>query len=184
LKLAKPAKVPSFGARSGGEGSFASLGATSASVIPLAGSAASSVPDINLARAGEVSAARSRSIGHLNLSQPLGSFAARAGAVPSSYHATSRVLRISIRCDHDVGSLDHRGDLAASLDAEIIDGFIGDRGSHDLASADVDADMRGGGAFLDFDDGTLDLIACTDAHEKSFASLSRVWRRFASAVWG
>src|SRR5258705_6755498 len=165
LKLAKPAKVPSFGARSGGEGSFASLGATSASVIPLAGSAASSVPDINLARSGAVSAARSRSIGHLNLSQPLGSSAARAEAVPSSNHATSRVLRISIHCDHYVGSLDHRGDLAARLDAQIVDRFVGDRGCHDLAVADIDADVCRRRTLLDLDNGAPDLVACTDAHD-------------------
>src|SRR5262245_44168454 len=76
--LVKPAKVPSFGARSGGVGSFASWGATSARVMAEAGRAACSAPEASLARSGAVSAARSRSIGHLNLSQPLGSSAARA----------------------------------------------------------------------------------------------------------
>src|ERR1700692_323090 len=73
LKLAKPAKVPSFGARSGGEGSFASAGVCKASVIPVDGSAASSPPEASLMRSGAVSAAPSRSMFHLNLSQPLGS---------------------------------------------------------------------------------------------------------------
>jgi hypothetical protein len=31
--------------------------------------------------------------------------------------------------------------------------------------ADIDPNMRGRCAFLDFDDGTLDLVACTDAHD-------------------
>jgi hypothetical protein len=58
----------------------------------------------------------------------------------------------------------HRG-LAAGLDAEFVDGFVGDGRGDDLAVADIDADMRGGRALLDLDDGTLDLVACTDAHD-------------------
>src|SRR5450756_922347 len=73
LKLTNPAKVPSFGARSGGEGNLASAGARKASAIPVDGRAASSPPDASLMRSGAVSALRSRSMGHLNLSQPLGS---------------------------------------------------------------------------------------------------------------
>src|SRR6476646_10194392 len=99
--LAKPAKVPSLGARSGGDGSLASAGATSASVTPADGSEASSPPDASLARSGAVSAARSRSIGHLNLSQPLGSSAAHAGAAPSNSSATSNEVRISVHRNHD-----------------------------------------------------------------------------------
>src|SRR6478609_5553260 len=79
----KPAKVPSFGARSGGVGSFASAGATSASVMAAGGNAACSLPEASLARPGAVSAARSLWMGHLNLSQPLGSSAARAELAPS-----------------------------------------------------------------------------------------------------
>jgi len=41
------------------------------------------------------------------------------------------------------------------LDAQFIDRLVGDRGGEDLAVADIDADMRGGGAFLYFDDGAL-----------------------------
>src|SRR3954470_21971164 len=81
--LAKPAKVPSLGARSGGVGNLASAGARKASVTPVDGKAVSSLPDVILARSGAVSAARSRSIGHLNLSQPLGSSAAKAELAPS-----------------------------------------------------------------------------------------------------
>src|SRR3981081_109378 len=94
LKLVNPAKLPSFGARSGGVGSLASAGVTKASVIPLDGNAASSLPELNLARSGAVSAARSRSIGHLNLSQPLGSSAAQAGAAQSISNATMNILRM------------------------------------------------------------------------------------------
>src|ERR1700722_15183845 len=54
--------------------------------------------------------------------------------------------------------------MTFGLDAQIIDRLVGDRGGHDLAASDVDADVRGGGALLDFDDGALDLVACTDPH--------------------
>src|ERR1700687_59794 len=71
----------------------------------------------------------------------------------------------SIHRDHDVGGLHHDGHLIFGLDAEFIDRLIGDRGGDDLAIADIDADMRGGRALLDFDNGALDLVACTDAHD-------------------
>src|SRR5487761_1967534 len=96
LKLAKPAKVPSFGARSGGKGSLASVGALKASVIPLDGRAASSPPETSLTRSGAVSAERSRSMFHLNLSQPLGSSAARAGTAASSANAIRRGARMMV----------------------------------------------------------------------------------------
>src|ERR1700722_1151512 len=173
LKLAKPAKVLSFGARSGGVGSFASAGACKPSVIPVDGRAASSPPEASLMRSGAVSAARSCSIGHLNLSQPLGSSAAKAGAVASRTNPTSRSARISIHRDHDVGGLHHHGDMALGLDAEFIDRLVGDRGGDDMAASDIDPDVRGGGALLDFDDGALDLVACTDAHGESLHGRSR-----------
>src|SRR5215475_5551805 len=94
LTLAKPANVPSFGARSGGEGSLASAGGTSASVTADPGNAAGSLPDASLTRSGAVSAARSRLIGHLNLSQPLGSSAAKAGEALSKVSTTNSEARI------------------------------------------------------------------------------------------
>src|SRR6202042_3664333 len=72
----------------------------------------------------------------------------------------------SVHRDHDVGGLYHHGHRALGLDAEFIDRLVGNRGSHDLAAADVDADMRGCRALFHFDDGALDLVACTDAHEE------------------
>src|SRR5581483_8518250 len=163
LKLANPAIVPSLGARSGGDGSFASAGDTSDSVTPVDGIAARSPPEASVTRLGAANAARSRSIGHLNLSQPLGSSAAHAGVATAS-NATSKIARISIHRDHDVGRLDHDRDVALGLDAELVDGLVGDRRRHDLAAADIDADMRGGGALGHFGNGTLELVACTDAH--------------------
>src|SRR6478609_946158 len=136
--LAKPAKVPSLGARSGGVGNLASAGARKASVTPVDGKAVSSPPDASLERSGAVSAARSRSIGHLNLSQPLGSSAAKAGALKSRANATINGVRMSIDRDHDVGGLDYDGDFAARLDGEIIDRFVGDRGGDDMTVPDVD----------------------------------------------
>src|ERR1700712_202536 len=165
--LVKPAKVPSLGARSGGVGNLASAGATNASVTPVDGKLASSPPEVSLARSGAVSAARSRSIGHLNLSQPLGSSAAHAGAAPNSTRARRKAVRMSVHRDHDVRGLDHHRSLAAGFDSEFVDRLVGDGRGDDLAVADIDADMRRGRALLDLDDGALDLVACTDAHDGS-----------------
>src|SRR5260370_37550314 len=70
----------------------------------------------------------------------------------------------SVHCNHDVGGLHHDGHFICGLDAEFIDRLIRDRGGDDLPIADIDADMRGGRALLDFNDGAFDLVACTDAH--------------------
>src|SRR5437764_15268430 len=174
--LAKPANVPSFGARSGGEGSLASADAVSASVIPCDGRAASSAPDASWVRSGAVSAARSRSTGHLNLSQPLGSSAANAGAVVSSSNTTRTGVRMSIHRDHDVGRLDHDGDVTIGLDAEVVDRLVSDRGGDDLAATDIDATMGCGCAPLPFDAGALDPVACPRAHD-GFPPSCRGWSR-------
>src|ERR1700753_1850813 len=92
LKFANPAIVPSLGARSGGEGNFASAGDTSDSVMPVDGTAATLPPDASVMRSGAVNPARSWSIGHLNLSQPLGSSAAHTGAAATVSKATSKSL--------------------------------------------------------------------------------------------
>src|SRR6185369_11079055 len=162
--LAKPANVPSLGARSGGIGSLASAGLRRARITACAGRAVSSAPEASLRRSGAVSAARSRSIPHLNLSQPLGSSAAQAGAAPSSASATRSEVRMSVDGNHDVGSFHHDRRLAAGLDAEVVHRLIGDGGGDDLATSDIDADMGRGCALLHLDDGTLALVACTDAH--------------------
>src|SRR6202011_5098008 len=120
LKLANPAIVPSFAALSGGEGNFASAGVTSDSVMPVDGIAATSLPELSLTRSGAVNTARSWSIGHLNLSQPLGSSAAHTGAAPRASTATSRNFRMSVYPDHDIGRLDDDGDVAPGLDAELV----------------------------------------------------------------
>src|SRR3954449_4589624 len=160
----KPANVPSFGARSGGVGSFASADATSPSAMADDGNAACSLPDAILTPSGAVSAARSRSIDHLNLSQPLGSSAAKAGTIPSNSNPSSKGMRISVHRDHHIGRLDHHRDLPLRLDAEVVDRLVGDRGGHDRTVADVDTDVGRRGALRDFDDRSLDLVACTDAH--------------------
>src|ERR1700761_8382300 len=165
LKLMNPAKVPSFGARSGGVGSLASAGVVRLSVMPVDGTAASSAPEASLTRSGAVSAARSWSIFHLNLSQPLGSSAAQAGTAPSNTNAMKSGARMLVYSNHNVGSLHDDGDVAFGLDAQFIDRFVGDRGGDGLTVADIDTDMRRCRALLHVDDGALDLIACTDAHE-------------------
>src|SRR6202034_3375861 len=118
LTLMKPAKVPSFGARSGGVGSLASAGVVRARIIPLEGTAASSAPEASLTRSGEVSAARSWSIFHLNLSQPLGSSAAQAGTAPSNIKATRSGARMLVYSNHDVRRLHDDSDVALGLDAQ------------------------------------------------------------------
>src|ERR1700741_3708425 len=90
LKLVKPANVPSFGARSGGDGSLASDGVRNARIMPVEGIAALSVPEASFARSAAVSAVRSWSIFHLNLSQPLGSSAAKAGPNKAGVRETRR----------------------------------------------------------------------------------------------
>jgi hypothetical protein len=99
------------------------------------------------------------------LSQPLGSSAADAGTAPSNTKAMRSGARMLVYSNHDVGSLHDDGDVALGLDAQFIDRLVGDRGGYHLAVADIDADVRRGRALLHFDDGTFDLIACTDAHE-------------------
>src|SRR5581483_8813647 len=71
----------------------------------------------------------------------------------------------SIDGNHDVRGFHDDRHMALGLDVEFVDRLIGDRGGDNLAAADVDADMRGGGAFLDIDHDALDLVACTDAHD-------------------
>jgi hypothetical protein len=62
--------------------------------MPVEGNAASSPPEASLTRSGAVSAARSRSMLHLNLSQPLGSSAALAGAAASKTSAMNKDPRM------------------------------------------------------------------------------------------
>src|ERR1700692_611038 len=102
---------------------------------------------------------------HLNLYQPLGSSAAHAGTAPSNTNAMKSGARMLIHSNHDIRGLHDDGDMAFGLDTQFIDRLVGDRGGDGLAVADIDADMRRSRALLHFDDGTLDLVACTDAHD-------------------
>src|SRR4051794_24067420 len=78
------------------------------------GRAACSLPDASLTRSGAVSAARSRSIGHLNLSQPLGSSAARAEvALSESAARTARTRMSRLIVGHARGA----GVLSVSLES-------------------------------------------------------------------
>src|SRR5258708_3466778 len=94
LNTVKPEKVLAAGLRSGVVGRLASA-ARRRLMVAAAGSAGfKSSPDTISSRSGAVSAARSRSIGHLNLSQPLGSSAAEAGIAPSRTNAISKAVRM------------------------------------------------------------------------------------------
>src|SRR5215468_2381692 len=87
----------------------------------------------------------------------------------SWFSSRSHLIREGRSCsvdrDHDVGGLDHQADAAVHLDAEFVDRLACDRGRHDI-SADVDANMRSGRAFLDFDYDTPDVVACANAHDE------------------
>jgi hypothetical protein len=70
------------------------------------------------------------------------------GSQGAANRSTEILLRrSSVNRDHDVGGLDHDDDAVIGLDAEIVDGLVGDRGSQDVA-ADIDADMRSGCTLL------------------------------------
>jgi hypothetical protein len=106
---------------------LASCDATIANVMPEEGKVACSFPERSSIRSGAVSAARSRSITHLNLSQPLGSSAANSWAELSKISATeSDVLRISIYRDHYIRGFHNDNDGIAGFDPEIIDRFVRD----------------------------------------------------------
>ncbi len=81
-----------FRLRSGGVGRFASAAGRSAIRIAFVATGAAVAPD-SIFSGSDVSTARSRSIGHLNLSHPLGS-ATHAGSVTSSPHAIRPTRRI------------------------------------------------------------------------------------------
>src|ERR1700730_11529322 len=67
--------------------------------------------------------------------------------------------------DHHVRRLDDRQRLIADLEAEIVDGFVGDRRSYDHPAADIDTNMRRRLTFGHRDDLALELIAGAELHE-------------------
>ena len=66
--------------------------------------------------------------------------------------------RMTSHADHDVGCLDDSPSLIPGLEIEISNGFVRDCGRDDDPIADIDSDMGRRGAFLDFEDLTLELI--------------------------
>lgn len=71
---------------------------------------------------------------------------------------------IVVNTDHNGGSLDDRISSLADLEAEFLDGGHGDGGADDVAAADVYLDDAVDGALLNGDDGSLELISCTEFH--------------------
>ena len=73
-------------------------------------------------------------------------------------------VRLLVHTDHDGGRLDHGIGLAADLQTELFNRIHGDGGAHNVAGADVDLHDAVDGAFLDVNDGSLELISCTEFH--------------------
>src|ERR1700722_6094333 len=96
------------------------------------------------------------------------SASARAGrSTASSPDRTSfsRTIDCSIvEADHHVGRLDDGVGRLADFQAELIDGFVGDRG-RDSGAIYVEPDMRRGGALLDFGDLALEPVSGADLHD-------------------
>src|SRR5262245_26782575 len=94
-----------------------------------------------------------------------------------------RVSR-SIHRHHDVARLDHGVGVLALGKLQLVGGLVGDRRRHGL-SADVDLDVRGGGAFLDVGDLALEDVARAELHfaAPSRGRLGAVKPCFASIAW-
>src|ERR1700721_759545 len=89
--------------------------------------------------------------------------------VQAGQNRSAEHFACSVHRNHHVGSLHHHGDVTLGPDAPLVDRLIGDRGGDDLAIADIDTNVRGGRTLRHFDDGALELVACTDAHDESFS---------------
>src|ERR1700724_2306288 len=85
-------------------------------------------------------------------------------ASPSGRRKTKVRGRGSRGCDHNVRRLDDGNGVVADLQAELVDGFVGDRRRDDDAIGDGDPDMRGRRAAADFHDLAVDLIAGAELH--------------------
>ena len=94
LNIANPEKVLAAGLRSGVVGRLASAAGRKLTIAATGSAGFKSSLEAILGRSGALRAARSRSIGHLNLSQPLGSSAADAGIAPNKTSAISKGARI------------------------------------------------------------------------------------------
>src|SRR4030081_2650966 len=95
------------------------------------------------------------------------SASARAGrSIASSPERTSfsRTIDRSIVEDgHHVARLDEGVGRLAAFQAELIDGFVGDRGGNGGA-IHIEPYMRGGRAFLDFENLALEPVSGADLH--------------------
>src|SRR5215468_3865593 len=67
--------------------------------------------------------------------------------------------------DHDVGCLDDGPSLISALEIEISNGFVGNRGRDDDATANIDANMGRRGALRHINNLSLELIACAELHK-------------------
>src|SRR5271154_706101 len=90
----KPAKLSDdFGARSGAIGSLASANGARATTTETGSACATLVPDATVG-VSPMSMARSLSSGHLNLSQPTGSWANAGPAIAQAARAMSAYLTV------------------------------------------------------------------------------------------
>lgn len=77
----------------------------------------------------------------------------------SSIRRSAYEIHSLVDGDHDVGGLDDGDGLLALGQTEFLDGGVGDGAGNAHAVLILDGHMPVDGAFLDGDDGTLDLIA-------------------------
>src|SRR5262249_26519148 len=98
-------------------------------------------------------------------------------AVPALATKALRLIGMSLPCPHSqftglihahhhAGSLDYGVSRLALFELQLVRRLIGNRSSQYL-SADIDTDMGGCCALFDFDDRSLELIACTEFHAMS-----------------
>jgi MFS transporter, ACDE family, multidrug resistance protein len=91
------------------------------------------------------------------------SVATASVATASVATASPGAPSVAVGRDHDVGGLDHGGDLAALGQAELLDGFHGDRG-HQADAVRVQFDVSDGLSGVDAGDTGRDLVPRTQGH--------------------
>src|SRR5229473_1186290 len=95
------------------------------------------------------------------------SASARTGrSIASSPERTSfsrTIDRSIVEADHHVGRLDDGVGRLADFQAELIDRLVGDRGG-DGGAIHIEPDMRGGRAFLGFENRALEPVSGADLH--------------------
>src|SRR3954451_5683844 len=93
----------------------------------------------------------------------VGNGASTAASPARISFSRTMALGLPVHRHRDVGGFHDRIGLLTDLEAEVVDGLVGDRGGDDLA-VHVDADVRPGLALRDLDHLALEPIARADLH--------------------